>query len=151
MPVRGPIDILVVEDNEQEQASIVSVLEASIRGVRVVAARNGLEALDYLFGRNGWGERLGEEPPKLILLDLAMPGADGFSVLAKIRELEPKDALTLTPIVVFSDSRSPADIKESYCCGANSYITKPLSYPDFQTVVKAIGNYWITHNRRTTD
>lgn len=149
MATRGPIDILVVEDDEQEQASIVSVLEASIRGVRVLATRNGAEALDYLFGRNGWAERSGEEPPKLILLDLAMPEADGFSVLAKIRELEPEDALMLTPIVVFSDSHSPADIEKSYCCGANSYIIKPVSYPDFRTVVEAIGNYWLTHNRRT--
>lgn len=147
--VRGPIDILVVEDDEQAQASIVSVLEASIRGVRVAATRSGSEALDYLFGRNGWADRVGEDPPKLILLDLALSGEDGFSVLAKIRELEPRDALTLTPIVVFSDSQAPADIKESYRCGANSYVIKPLSYPDFQAVVQAIGNYWISHNRGT--
>jgi two-component system, response regulator len=142
-----PVDILVVEDDESQRASIVLALQNSIPDVLVVAVRDGVEALDFLFGRGAWLDRSGEEPPKLILLDLAMPGSDGFSVLGQIRSIEPQDALTLTPIVVFTDSEAAGDITECYRCGANSYIIKPLSFPDFRTVVESVGQYWMTLNR----
>ena len=68
-------------------------------------------------------------------------------MLGQIRSIAPRDALTLTPVVIFTDSHADADIKESYRCGANSYIIKPLSFPDFQAVVETVGQYWMTHNR----
>lgn len=141
------IDILVVEDNESERNSIVEALQTSMPDVHIVNVHDGDEALDFLFARSGWTERAGTESPRLILLDLDMPGADGFSVLAQIRSLDTEDALTLTPVVIFSDSQAPVDITRSYRCGANSYIMKPLSFNDFQTVVKRIGQYWMMHNR----
>ena len=146
MKSSDPVDILVVEDNDSQRASIVLALENSIPDVLIHAVRDGPEALDFLFGCGAWTDRIGEEPPKLVLLDLELPGSDGLSVLAQIRALEPQDALTLTPVVVFTDSQAADDIKESYRCGANSYIIKPLSYPDFQAVVETIGQYWVTHN-----
>lgn len=142
-----PVDILVVEDNESQRLSIVSSLKASIDGVQIVAVHDGDEALDFLFGRGEWTERSGQDPPRLILLDLEMPGTDSFSVLGQIRSIEPKDALTLAPVVIFTDSNSTSDIQESYRCGANSYIIKPLSFVEFQTIVDKVGQYWMTHNR----
>ena len=145
----GSVDILVVEDNDSQRASIVLSLQNAIPNVVVVAVPGGEEAIEFLFSRGEWSERVGEDPPKLILLDLEMPGSGGISVLGRIRSLEPEDALTLTPVVIFSDSQSPRDIKESYRCGANSYIIKPLSFSDFQIVVKSIGQYWMSQNRTT--
>jgi two-component system response regulator len=141
-----PVDILVVEDNESERASIVESLQSSIPDVHVVAVHDGTEALDFLFARGAWTDRVGAESPRLILLDLALPGSDGFSVLGQIRSLDAEDALTLTPVVIFTDSQAAGDVKRSYRCGANSYIMKPLSFPDFQAVVKTVGQYWMTQN-----
>jgi two-component system response regulator len=143
------VDILVVEDNESQRASIVDGLQASIPDVVVVAVQDGVEALDFLFSRGAWTDRLGEDGPKLIMLDLALPGSDGFSVLGQIRSFDAQEALTLTPVVIFTDSQATGDISKSYRCGANSYITKPLSFPDFQKVVETVGQYWMTHNRAT--
>jgi two-component system, response regulator len=141
-----PVDILVVEDNQVERASIVEALQSAIEDVQVAAVHDGTEALDFLFARGDFKDRAGAEPPRLILLDLAMPGSDGFSVLGQIRSLDKDDALTLTPVVIFSDSKATGDISKSYRCGANSYIIKPLSFPDFQAVVTVVGQYWMTHN-----
>ncbi len=141
------VDILVVEDNDSERTSIVEALIDSIRSVRVLAVRSGAEALDFLFARGAWTTRVGLPPPRLILLDLEMPGVDGISVLGQIRSIEPQDALTLTPVVIFSSSNSAEDVETSYRCGANSYIIKPLSFPDFQAVVERVGLYWMAHNR----
>ena len=142
-----PVDILVVEDNDSERASIVESLQASIHDVHVVAVHNGTEALDFLFARGAWTDRVGADSPRLILLDLALPGSGGFSVLGQIRALEPQDALTLTPVVIFTDSQAAGDITESYRCGANSYIIKPLSFTDFQAVVETVGQYWMKYNK----
>jgi len=145
-----PVDILVVEDNDSQRASIVRALQGAIPDVLVLAVRDGPEALDFLFSRGAWSDRVGEDPPKLILLDLELPGSDGFSVLGQIRSIEPKDALTLTPVVIFTDSQASADITLSYRCGANSYIIKPLSFPNFRAIVETIGQYWMTHNRSSS-
>jgi two-component system response regulator len=142
-----PVDILVVEDNDSQRASIVEALKVSIHGVSIVAVSNGTEALDFLLAREVWSQREGTAPPRLILLDVAMPGSNGISLLAQIRSLDPEEGLTLTPVVVFTDSTDPRDLARSYRCGANSYIIKPLSYPDFQAVVKSVGTYWIRLNQ----
>jgi two-component system response regulator len=144
-----PIDILVVENDDSERESIVTTLQASIPDVHVASASNGDEALDFLFARGAYTARVDQDPPKLILLDLAMPGTNGFSVLGQIRSIDRQDALTLAPVVIFSDSQSPVDIRESYQCGANSYIIKPLSFSDFRAVVEAVGQYWMDHNRNS--
>lgn len=145
-----PVDILVVEDNDTERASIVESLEASIADVRIAAVHDGTDALDFLFARGPWKGRTGADPPKMILMDLALPGSDGFSVLGQIRSLDADDALTLTPVVIFSDSLATENITRSYRCGANSYIIKPLSYSDFQAVVRTVGQYWMTHNKTSS-
>ena len=140
------VDILVVESNKSERDSLVSALQAAVPHVRVKSVGTGEQALDFLFGRGVWTSRAGDEPPRLILLDLENPGVSARSVLAQIRAMEPRDALTLTPVVVFTDSGAKEDIQRSYRTGANSYVMKPVSFSDFQTVVEKIGQYWMTHN-----
>jgi two-component system response regulator len=135
-----------VEDEDSQRASIVLALQNSIPDIVVIAVRDGTEALDFLLGRGAWTERLGEDPPRLILMDLSMPGETGFSVLAQLRALEAKNALTLTPVVIFTDSQAPGDILMSYRCGANSFIKKPLDFARFQAVVESVGQYWIKQN-----
>lgn len=148
MTDNGLVDILVVEDNEMQRASIVEALQKSIPRVRVASVADGTAAMDYLFARGEWKDRDGTDTPKLILLDLGLPGRDGsLSVLGQIRSIEPQEALTVAPVVIFTDSYDPADIKESYRCGANSYIIKPLSFPDFKKVIETVGKYWMTHNK----
>ncbi len=142
-----PVDVLVVEDSESERASIVAALLASFPDVNVLAVNSGTAALDFLFARGDWRNRAGADPPRLILLDLSLPGADGFSVLGQIRSLDAEDALTLTPVVIFSDSQNPGNITKSYRCGANGYVMKPVSFSDFQAIVTSIGQYWLTSNR----
>ncbi len=142
-----PVDILVVEDNASERASIVEALQDAIPDVQVSSVQDGTEALDFLFARGAYANRVDEEGPSLILLDLEMPGTNGFAVLAQIRALERQESLTLTPVVIFSDSQDSADISESYRCGANSYIIKPVNFPDFRAAVEKIGQYWMTYNK----
>ncbi|MBE7559582.1 response regulator [bacterium] len=147
MIVDNSVDILVVEDNDSERASIVESLRAAVDGVSVAAVANQKEALDFLFRRGDWMHRTETDPPSLILLDLGLPDSDGLSILGEIRSLDPDDALTLTPVVIFTDSHATTDISRSYRCGANSYVIKPLSFADFQAVVEAVGRYWVKHNR----
>lgn len=144
------VDILVVEDNKSERESIVEALKNKIRNVRVVAVSDGEQAFDFLVGRGDWADRDGQEIPRLIVLDLAMPGTDGFSLLGQIRSIEPQDALTLVPVVVFTNSPASEDIGKSYRCGANSYVIKPLSYADFQKVVETVAQYWMKLNKPST-
>jgi len=136
-----------VEDGASERATIVEVLQASVPEANIVAVHDGIAALDFLFARGDWADRVGADPPRLILLDLALPGADGFSILGQIRSLDVNDALTLTPVVIFSDSQDIRSVAKSYRCGANSYIMKPLSFTDFQAVVSSVGQYWLTRNK----
>ncbi len=144
----GTVDILIVEDNDSQRVSIVAALQKTIPDVCILSVHSGAEALDFLFARGSWIGRATAEPPRLILLDLELPGANSsFSVLGQIRAVEPIDALTVAPVVMFTDSQSSTDVKESYVCGANSYILKPISFPDFEKVVKTVGMYWMKHNR----
>ena len=144
------VDILVVEDNGSVRNSILAILLEFLPDVPVASARNGQDALDFLFARGVWSGRAEMVPPKLILMDLSMPESNGFSVLGQIRSTESDSALKFTPVVVFSDSQAVADIQESYRRGANSYIVKPLTYAEFQFAVVVIGQYWMAHNTAFT-
>lgn len=144
-----PVGVLVVEDNENEQASIVEVLRSAIPDVQVFTFGTGTEALNFLFSRGDWLGRVGTTPLSLIMLDLDLPGKDGFSILGQIRSLDTEDALRLTPVVIFTNSRNAADVTRGYCCGANSYIIKPVSFPQFQVIVTNLAQYWITYNIRS--
>ncbi len=112
-----------------------------------LCVHTGTEALDFLFCHGNWMGRVEVDPPRLIVLDLRLAGEDGFFVLGEIRSLDKTDMLTLISVVIFTDSQASSDITRSYRCGANSYIIKPLSFPDFETAIKTVGQYWMMHNR----
>lgn len=109
----------------------------------ITVARNGQEALDYLFGRDKYSDRTQYPMPNLILLDLKMPGIDGFEVLRQIKGTE---FLKRIPVVILTSSKEEGDRALSYDIGANSYLLKPVSFDGFTDVVKKIGDYWFTLN-----
>ncbi len=142
-------EYLVVEDNDDERELIADTLRKSIPKGRVTSVHNCADALDFLHARGAWADRVGALPPALILLDLSIAGLSGFSVLDEIRSGDSGDALTLTPIVMFTDSSAPRDILEGYRLGANSFVVKPMSFPEFRAVVELIGRYWSMQQRST--
>ena len=135
--------ILLVEDNADDEALTLRAL--SRHGVvnDVVVARDGVEALDYLFATGAWAGRDTRQLPLLVLLDLKLPRIDGLEVLRRLRA----DARTATlPVVVLTSSNEPTDIAGSYAEFANSYIRKPVNFTDFVDVVGKLGLYWLILN-----
>ena len=106
-------------------------------------ARDGAEALDYLFGRGKFAGR-DEKQPAVMLLDLKMPGVDGFEVL---RQVKSDNALKRIPVVVFSSSNDEGDRLLSYELGANAYVTKPVDFSEFLEIVQTVGRFWTDINQ----
>lgn len=133
-----PDEILLVEDSPEDVELTKRALEKNnlVNSVRV--ARDGQEALDFLFGEEG-----GATPPRVILLDLKMPKVDGFDVLAQLRR---SPEMALVPVVVLTSSQENTDIKKAYAMGANSYIVKPVDFDKFVTAVSDVGLYWLLLN-----
>jgi len=130
--------ILLVEDNPDEEALTVRAFEKSNISNEVVVARDGAEALAYLFPGDGDGPR-----PALILLDLNLPKVGGLEVLRRMQA----DARTrLIPVVVLTSSKQEEDILDSYRSGANAYVRKPVNFSDFADAVRALGVFWLLLN-----
>ncbi len=135
--------ILLVEDNPDDAVLTRRALEKSEVAHKVEVARDGLEALDYLFALGTHAERKASEMPALILLDLKLPKVDGLEVLRRLRA----DRLTrLIPVIVLSSSDEPGDLTESYQLGANSYIRKPVDFNQFSEAIRQLGLYWLVLN-----
>lgn len=136
-------DILLVEDNPDDvELTRIAFEQANIPN-RLVVARNGAEALDYLYAR---GSHTGRDPsqlPALVLLDLNLPKIDGREVLQAIRSDPATQAL---PVVVLSTSRESDDVQSTYALHANSYIQKPLDFQQFLWAVKQVALYWLVLN-----
>ena len=109
----------------------------------VQVAPTGQDALDYLFGRGRYGDRAAYPMPNLILLDLKLPGVDGFEVL---RQVKATPILKRLPVIILTSSREEGDRALGYNIGANSYIVKPVSFAGFLEVVRLIEGYWISLN-----
>jgi len=137
-----PVDILLVEDNPNDAELTLRALRGRGLANRVVHATDGVEALDYVFGRGRYQGRA--ERPRLILLDLKLPKVDGFEVLQRIREDEHTRGI---PVVALTSSAEERDLVETYRLGINSYITKPVDFADFQQAVEDVGMYWAVLNR----
>ncbi len=138
-------EILLVEDNENDVLLTRRALSKAKITHKLVIARDGAEALDYLFRRKDQlspGEKL---CPVLILLDLKLPKIDGLEVLRRIRG---DDRTCLCPVVILTSSREEADVIAGYKLGANSYIQKPVSFNQFVEAVKQLGLYWLVLNER---
>lgn len=137
------VDVLYVEDEPQDREFTLRELTRRIQRERIAVARDGEEALDFLFGeRSQNGGSL--DGLKLVLLDLKLPKVDGIEVLREIRtRLETK----LLPVVVMTSSAEERDLTTCYRLGANSYVQKPVSFERFQQVVQTLGLYWVEINQ----
>lgn len=135
--------ILLVEDNPRDEALTLRALRKNHVVNDIVVARDGVEALDYLFGTGAYADRDLSHMPQLILLDLKLPKVDGLQVLRKIRADERTKRL---PVVVFTSSNEEQDMMSSYDLGANSYIRKPVDFVQFLEASKHLGLYWLMLN-----
>jgi two-component system, response regulator len=137
--------ILLVEDNPDDEALTMRALNKSLRGVvnEIVVARDGAEALDYLFGIGAYADRDLSVMPMLTLLDLKLPKIDGLEVLRRIREDERTKNLLL---VILTSSKEDPDIIRAYQLGCNSYIRKPVDFTQFTESVRQLGMYWLVLN-----
>ena len=138
--------ILLVEDNpDDEELTLRSLKQSNILN-NVVVVHDGVEALDYLYGSGSYANRDTTVTPAIILLDLKLPRLNGIEVLQRIRA-EP--ATKLTPVVVLTSSSEEEDVVASYTMGANSYVRKPVKFPQFAAAVKQLGLYWLLLNQAT--
>ena len=135
--------ILLVEDNPDDEALTLRALKKNNILNTVVVARDGAEALDYLFGQGQYQKRDLSNAPQLILLDLKLPKVDGLEVLQQLRANE---RTRHYPVVVLTTSNEDRDIITSYQLGANSYIRKPVDFSQFIEAVRQLGLYWLVLN-----
>ena len=142
MTISNP-DVLLVEDNQDDEVLALRALRRATGDLDIVIARDGVEALEFIFGNETDQEALPVNMPKLILLDVKLPRLSGFDVLRKIRG----NANTRhIPVVMLTSSSEQKDILEAYEIGANSYIRKPVDFAEFSETVKYICTYWLTMN-----
>jgi two-component system response regulator len=139
--------ILLVEDNPRDEALTLRALRKSNVANEVVVARDGVEALDFLFGRGGHAGR-GAQTPQLVLLDLKLPRVDGLQVLREVRADERTRRL---PVVVFTSSGEEEDLIKSYDLGANSFVRKPVDFEQFLEATRRLGLYWLVLNSAAPD
>ena len=135
--------ILLVEDNPDDEALTLRALKKSNILNKVVVARDGVEALDYLFGTGSHAGRDVRIQPQLTLLDLKLPKLDGLDVLKRLRA-DPRTRLL--PVVILTTSNEDRDVIASYELGANSYIRKPVDFEQFMAAVRQLGLYWLVLN-----
>ncbi|MBP7497901.1 MAG: response regulator [Bacteroidales bacterium] len=136
-------NILLVEDNQMDVVLTLDAFREAKLKNKIYVARNGKEALDYLFGNEKYADRVLYPLPNLILLDLKMPGIDGFEVLRQVKNAE---KLKRIPVIILTSSKEEGDRTLSYDIGANSYLLKPVSFDGFTEVVKKIDDYWFSLN-----
>jgi CheY-like chemotaxis protein len=140
--------ILLVEDNPDDAALTLRALKKNNITNKIVVARDGVEAIDYLFGTGMHKGRDTNLQPEVVLLDLKLPKMDGFEVLARLRADE---RTKLLPVVILTSSKEEQDIAHGYGLGANSYIRKPVDFEQFLEAVRQLGLYWLILNEQPPD
>lgn len=137
--------ILLVEDNADDEALTLRALQKNNLLNEIVVARDGAEALEYLFGEGSYEGRDIAQTPALVLLDIQLPKIDGFGVLKRLRAAEHTRYL---PVVILTSSAEQEDILSGYGLGANSYIRKPVDFDEFIETVGQLGPYWLLLNQQ---
>jgi two-component system, response regulator len=142
--MNSELDILLVEDNQDDMDLALHALRREKLANSIHVARDGEEALDFLFCRGAFAQRSFDHPPKLVLLDLKLPKVDGMGVLKELKN----DPRTRTiPVVIMTSSKEERDLVRGYNLGANSYIQKPVDFDQFRETVKSVGLYWLVINQ----
>ena len=142
--VKDTIEILLVEDDPDDLELTMHVLQEEHICNRIQVARDGEEALDFLFCRGAFSERDRDCHPKLILLDLKLPKVDGLEVLEQIKRDPRTRAL---PVVILTSSKQEDDLVRGYRLWGNSYIQKPVDFDQFRNTIKRLGYYWLLVNQ----
>lgn len=141
------VEILLVEDSPEDLELALRALRKHNLANHVHVARDGAEALDFIFCQGAYASRRIEDPPKVILLDLKLPKVDGLEVLQALKA----DARTRAiPVVVLTSSNEQSDVVRSYDLGVNSYIVKPVKFEGFVTAMQQVGMYWLLLNQPPT-
>jgi CheY-like chemotaxis protein len=141
--VANPVSILIADDDAQDTMLLRMAVERASLGLRLESVGDGEEAIDYLMGRSRYADRQAHPFPSMMLLDLKMPRLSGFDVLDFVRR---QPGLRQLPIVIFSSSDDPKDIRRAYDAGANSYLCKPHANDDLSALLKALEDYWCKFN-----
>jgi two-component system response regulator len=141
-------DILLVEDNPNDVKLTLHAFEIANLANTVHVARDGVEAVEYLFGDHPNGDDKLRDRPKLVLLDLKLPRLSGHEVLTRIKG-DPRTSGI--PVVVLTSSAEEWDVMKTYKTGANSYIVKPVDFEQFTNAVRDIGKYWLEINHLEAD
>lgn len=136
--------ILLVEDNPDDELLTLDALSANRIGNEVVVARNGVEALDYMFGTGKFAGRDLEDMPAVVLLDLKLPKIDGLEVLRRIRA---DQRTQFQPVVILTSSNEDEDRLKGYTLHANSYVRKPVDFDEFLRAAGQLGLYWLLLNQ----
>jgi CheY-like chemotaxis protein len=139
--------VLLVEDSPDDLELARLAFERGRFANHVDIARDGAEALDYLFARGAYADRAGDDPPRVVLLDIKLPLVDGIEVL---RQIKAEERLRHVPVVMLTSSAEDRDLADCYELGANSYIVKPVDMDQFFSAIQSIGLYWLVLNRPDT-
>jgi two-component system, response regulator len=137
------LEVLLVEDNPADAELTLRALQKNGAVKNIQHMWDGAEALDFLFCRGNYSDRDAASPPRIVLLDLKLPKIDGCEVLRQIKQ-DPRTRPI--PVIILTSSKEERDLMESYRLGVNSYIQKPVSFAEFQEVVRQLGLYWLSVN-----
>lgn len=138
------VELLLVEDNPQDLELTLRALRKANLANRIQVARDGAEALEFIFCEGSHAARRMVDGPKVILLDLKLPKVDGLEVLKRVKG-DPRTKIV--PVVVLTSSKEQSDVIESYHLGVNSYIVKPVNFERFAEAVRDLGLYWLLLNQ----
>ncbi len=138
------IEILLVEDNNDDVELTMHALRRENLANHIHVARDGEEALEFLFCSGAHADRSFDQPPKLVLLDLKLPKVDGMEVLKRLKS-DPRTQSI--PVVILTSSKEERDLVQGYGLAANSYIQKPVDFDQFRNTVKSVGLYWLLINQ----
>ena len=139
----SPAEILLVEDNPDDEMLTLRALKRNRIANEIAVARDGAEALEYLFATGKYTDRHIAAMPQIILLDLKLPKVDGLEVLRRIRT---DNRTCIVPEIVLTSSDEDQDLLDSYTLGANSYIRKPVDFGQFVETIRQLGLYWLVLN-----